>query len=211
MRFMSKQQEGYMRVIYELIVKYGFATNKRIAQELNVAPASVTEMIRKLRKKNWVQVNNHQITFTDKGETYVKDVLSRHRLWETFLLTKLDYPPEDVHQLAVSLEHVSDEDLIQRLNRYLAYPKTCPHGGTIFLNTKENLDSENLWTYDQGIYWIDRILDEENYDHYHHRGLVPGADIQVDKKFSANMQVRLNGKAATLSRTEAENILVLKK
>ena len=208
---MSRQQESYLKVIYDLMLRYGHASNKKIAEDLNVAPASVTEMVRKLKENNWVQVSFHKITLTPEGEARVKNLLDRHRLWETFLLTKLDYPPDLVHDLAESLEHASDSQLIDRLNKYLAYPETCPHGGPIYVNGGCEA-RESLWgKEDQGPFEIVQIIDELNYKHYERRGLLPGAQVELKKKFSENMTVSLEGKKATLSKEEAENILVVKK
>lgn len=207
---MSRQQESYLKVIYDLMLRYGHASNKKIAEDLNVAPASVTEMVRKLKENNWVQVSFHKITLTPEGEARVKNLLDRHRLWETFLLTKLDYPPDLVHDLAESLEHASDSQLIDRLNKYLAYPETCPHGGPIYVNGGCEA-RESLWgKEDQGPFEIVQIIDELNYKHYERRGLLPGAQVELKKKFSENMTVSLEGKKATLSKEEAENILVVK-
>lgn len=207
---MSRQQESYLKVIYDLMLRYGHASNKKIAEDLNVAPASVTEMVRKLKENNWVQVSFHKITLTPEGEARVKNLLDRHRLWETFLLTKLDYPPDLVHDLAESLEHASDSQLIDRLNKYLAYPETCPHGGPIYVNGGREA-RESLWgKEDQGPFEIVQIIDEINYKHYERRGLLPGAQLELKKKFSENMTVSLEGKKATLSKEEAENILVVK-
>lgn len=207
---MSRQQESYLKVIYDLMLRYGHASNKKIAEDLNVAPASVTEMVRKLKENNWVQVSFHKITLTPEGEARVKNLLDRHRLWETFLLTKLDYPPDLVHDLAESLEHASDSQLIDRLNKYLAYPETCPHGGPIYVNGGREA-RESLWgKEDQGPFEIVQIIDELNYKHYERRGLLPGTQLEMKKKFSENMTVSLEGKKATLSKKEAENILVVK-
>lgn len=207
---MSRQQESYLKVIYDLMLRYGHASNKKIAEDLNVAPASVTEMVRKLKENNWVQVSFHKITLTPEGEARVKNLLDRHRLWETFLLTKLDYPPDLVHDLAESLEHASDSQLIDRLNKYLAYPETCPHGGPIYVNGGCEA-RESLWSKeDQGPFKIVQIIDEINYKHYECRGLLPGTQLELKKKFSENMTVSLEGKKATLSKEEAENILVVK-
>ena len=207
---MSRQQESYLKVIYDLMLRYGHASNKKIAEDLNVAPASVTEMVRKLKENKWVQVSFHKITLTPEGEARVKNLLDRHRLWETFLLTKLDYPPDLVHDLAESLEHASDSQLIDRLNKYLAYPETCPHGGPIYVNGGREA-RESLWgKEDQGPFEIVQIIDEINYKHYERRGLLPGAQSELKKKFSENMTVSLEGKKATLSKEEAENILVVK-
>lgn len=207
---MSRKQENYMKAIYDLMIRYGHATNKKISEYLNVAPASVTEMVRKLKKSQLVQVVGHQITLTEEGKEEVEDLLDRHRLWETFLLEKLDYPPELVHGLAEGLEHVSDSQLIDRLNKYLAYPETCPHGGPIFINGSKK-DAKTLWQEEEGTYKIVQIIDENNYSHYCKRGLVPGVKLEIGKKFSENMTVTLEGKTRTLSKSEGENILVIKK
>ncbi|MDO5713531.1 MAG: metal-dependent transcriptional regulator [Tissierellia bacterium] len=134
---MSPHREDYLKMIFELEKHCGYSSNKSISQGLGIAPASVTEMIRKLKDKDLVYSKGQKIYLTEEGNILAKQLLSRHRLWETFLMEKLGYLPSEVHHVAEILEHVTDETLINRLNDFLGKPKYCPHGGVIYKNGGE--------------------------------------------------------------------------
>lgn len=143
---MSPNREDYIKILYQLMEERGHGSNKAISQGLGVAPASVTEMIGKLKNKDLVFAEGQKLFLTEKGLELARDLLSRHRLWETFLMDKLGYLPSEVHSVAEVLEHVTDEQLIDRLNDFLGRPAYCPHGGAIYRNGGEPLKrAKPLW------------------------------------------------------------------
>ena len=109
-------------------------SNQKIADSLGVSRASASEMVRKLIQEGFVLAEGRQLSLSAEGQRIAKRILSRHRLWESFLMTKLEYEEAEVHEQAELLEHISDEKLMERLNAYLQYPKTCPHGAVIYEN-----------------------------------------------------------------------------
>ena len=121
---MTQNREDYIKAIFKIAEREGEASNQRIADSLGVSRASASEMVKKLIQEGFVA----------EGERIAKRILSRHRLWESFLMTKLQYEEAEVHEQAEQLEHISDEKLIERLNAYLHFPKTCPHGAIIYEN-----------------------------------------------------------------------------
>lgn len=134
---MSPNREDYLKMLFKLEQEEGFGCNKDISKGLGVSPASVTEMIRKLKDGGLVRSQGQKLYLTEEGTTLAKDLISRHRLWETFLMDKLGYLPSEVHEAAEILEHVTDETLISRLNEFLGRPEYCPHGGAIYRNGGE--------------------------------------------------------------------------
>ena len=137
---MTNNREDYLKVIFKLNESGNKVNNKLIAQHLNVAPASVSEMLKKLSKEGLIIIHNYNIDLTDKAIAITKDILSKHRLWETFLLTKMNYKWQDVHEQAEKLEHVTDESLKNKLNEFLNFPKYCPHGSIIYENQESEVD-----------------------------------------------------------------------
>lgn len=131
---MTNNREDYLQAIFRLKELGEKVTNKKIAEHLNIAPASVSEMLKKLQAEGLIQLIKNEVLLTEEGERESKRVLSCHRLWETFLLQNLNYNWQDVHEQADLLEHVTNEDLKNHLNRFLNYPKTCPHGSIIYEN-----------------------------------------------------------------------------
>lgn len=131
---MTENREDYLKVIFKLQERSGGATNKEISQWLGITPASVTEMTAKLRKAGMVQSKNGHIGLTEMGLAEAKRILSIHRLWETFLEECLGYSWRDVHACAELLEHVTSDDLMEKLNDFLGRPAHCPHGDVIYIN-----------------------------------------------------------------------------
>lgn len=131
---MNTNREDYLKIIFKLNECELKTTNKMIASSLNVAPASVSEMLKKLTSQGLVVLDNNSVTLSEKGISITKDILSKHRLWETFLLKSLNYNWQDVHEQAELLEHCTSEKLKESLNKFLSYPTHCPHGAIIYEN-----------------------------------------------------------------------------
>ncbi|WP_290033018.1 metal-dependent transcriptional regulator [Ligilactobacillus cholophilus] len=129
---MTPKKEDYLKIIFELGGRKKKVSNKQIAVSLNIAAGSVTEMVRKLVREGLVHHEPYAgISLTSNGVRVAEELIRRHRLWETFLVTKLDYPLQDVHEDAEVLEHATSDKLMDHLDKFLGYPKRCPHGGII--------------------------------------------------------------------------------
>ena len=139
---MSQSIEDYLKGILILKGKREYS-NKNLAETLNVSPASVSEMIRKLEKEGYLIINKKEVTLTERGEIKAKGVIRRHRVWEVFLADKLGYSLEEIHDEAEILEHVTSEKLLRKLEKFLFYPETCPHGGPIIYDYK-NLNPDKI-------------------------------------------------------------------
>lgn len=129
---MTPKKEDYLKIIFELGGREKKVTNKQIAMSLNIAAGSVTEMVRKLVNDKLVHHEPYAgISLTKNGVQIAEELIRRHRLWETFLVTKLKYSLQDVHEDAEILEHATSDKLMDHLDAFLGYPKRCPHGGII--------------------------------------------------------------------------------
>jgi DtxR family Mn-dependent transcriptional regulator len=127
-------EENHLKAIYKL--GGGGAAEKvslkAIAEVLNNNPASVVDMIRKLSDKELVLYDKSKgVRLTEKGNRSALMVVRRHRLWEVFLLEKLGYRWEQIHDIAEQLEHIHDPELADRLDKFLGFPKYDPHGDPI--------------------------------------------------------------------------------
>lgn len=131
---MTQNREDYIKAIFKIAEREREVSNQKIADSLGVSRASASEMVRKLIQEGFVLAEGRQLSLSAEGQRIAKRILSRHRLWESFLMTMLEYEEAEVHEQAELLEHISDEKLMERLNAYLQYPKTCPHGGVIYEN-----------------------------------------------------------------------------
>lgn len=133
---MSKSIEDYLKGIYTLKKKKEYS-NKNLAEYLNISPASVSEMIKKLVNEGYLTIEKKKVKLTEKGSNFALDIIRKHRVWEVFLFEKLGYDKEDVHKEAEILEHVTSNKLLQKLEKFLFYPKECPHGSPIFYDLKD--------------------------------------------------------------------------
>lgn len=128
----SLSEENYLKVIYHLTQDTEKVTPTAIAKALDNNPASVIDMLKKLTEKKLINYDKIKgAKLTASGIKAAMDIVRRHRLWEVFLLDKLGYKWGEVHSLAEQLEHVGDNDLADRLDKFLGHPDYDPHGDPI--------------------------------------------------------------------------------
>ena len=127
-------RDDYILAIYDLIEKKETATNKKIAEILGIKAASVSEMLKKLVEEGEVYTENKSVLLTETGKMRARALLTKHRLWELFLVEYLGYSWKNVHEDAKALEYVTSNGLKDRLNEFLNKPKHCPHGNEIYEN-----------------------------------------------------------------------------
>ncbi|MEP7196677.1 MAG: metal-dependent transcriptional regulator [Saprospiraceae bacterium] len=127
-------EEKYLKAVYKILEKSGesSASTKSIALELGTSSASVTDMLQKLSDKSLLIYEKYYgATLSKDGQKIALDLIRKHRLWEVFLHKQLKFGWDQIHPLAEQLEHVQSEELIQRLDEFLGYPKFDPHGDPI--------------------------------------------------------------------------------
>lgn len=128
----SYTEENYLKTIYHLQKDAIAVSTNDLAATLQTAPASITDMLKKLSSKKLITYKAYYgCKLTTKGKNMALHIIRRHRLWEYFLSQKLGFNWEEVHEVAEELEHVSSEKLIDRLDAFLGFPKTDPHGDPI--------------------------------------------------------------------------------
>jgi DtxR family Mn-dependent transcriptional regulator len=103
-----------------------------IAELTSTKAASVTDMLKKLADKELINYIKYQgVTLTEKGKSTAINIVRKHRLWEVFLVDKLGFKWDEVHDIAEELEHINSEQLVDRLDEFLGHPKSDPHGDPI--------------------------------------------------------------------------------
>ena len=130
---LSSTEENYLKAIYNISEREsGSVTTNNIAHAMQTKAASVTDMIKKLAEKELVDYAKYRgVSLTEKGRSLATQLIRKHRLWETFLVDKLGFDWHEVHELAEELEHIRSNELINRLDAFLNYPKFDPHGDPI--------------------------------------------------------------------------------
>ena len=136
----SQTEENYLKAIFKIAEKQGAAvTTNALAAAMQTTAASVTDMIKRLADKQLVVYEKYRgVTLTDDGSRTATALIRRHRLWEVFLMDKLGFAWDEVHDMAEELEHVPGEALVERLDAFLGHPKFDPHGDPI-------PDAEGRW------------------------------------------------------------------
>jgi len=125
-------EENYLKTIYHCALSSGSASTNQIAAASNTRAASVTDMLKKLADKKLINYTKYQgVTLTDEGEKIALGIIRKHRLWEYFLVEKLNFKWDEVHEVAEELEHISSTELVDRLDKFMEYPKYDPHGDPI--------------------------------------------------------------------------------
>ena len=128
-------EENYLKALMQITLssnqKAAVGTNE-LAMHLQVKPATVNDMLKKLKDKKLVDYKKYgKITLTQKGKSLAVETIRRHRLWETFLFEKLEFTWDEVHEVAEQLEHIQSNKLIDKLDKLLNYPQFDPHGDII--------------------------------------------------------------------------------
>lgn len=217
---LTQSIEDYLKAIYELTSNEGRATTTKLAEYLEVTPASVTGMIKKLSatKPALLEYQKHRgVLLTDYGKKIALEIIRHHRLLEMFLHKILHYPWDEVDEEAHRLEHVISEKFEDRIAEALGHPQYDPHGDPIpnkDLSLPESSDTPLIALREGQVATITRVRDRdpELLRHLKERGIVPGIKIQITgfSEFDSNLSIKLvtNGEAHVLGPRITEQIFV---
>lgn len=131
---LSYTEENYLKALLKISFDIGVekvGTNE-LAHALEVKPATANDMLKKLKEKNLVDYKKYgKINLTSEGRKIAIEIIRKHRLWETFLYQKLEFSWDEVHEVAEQLEHIQSQKLVDKLDKFLAFPEFDPHGDPI--------------------------------------------------------------------------------
>ena len=129
---LTSAEENYIKNIYHLQQQAGCVTTNELAAVLHARPASITDMLKKLKTKKLLNYEPYkEFNLTPHGKKMALNIVRKHRLWEYFLVDKLQFGWDEVHEVAEELEHVTSKKLVEKLDAYLNYPRFDPHGDPI--------------------------------------------------------------------------------
>jgi len=217
LHFANYSEENYLKTLYSLSQKdIKKLNNIALSKALALNPATVLEMVRKLAGKGLVEIAaDKSISLTDKGRRAALLTVRKHRLWEVFLVNKLLYDWDEVHLLAEQLEHIESADLIDRLEAFLGFPATDPHGdpipdrnGKIKLNASVPLASGDIGKTYEVVHFAE--TDDQFLDHLGRLQIRPGVKIRIRDimSYDGTYTVTVKKKEIQLSEKLARNILV---
>jgi DtxR family Mn-dependent transcriptional regulator len=128
----SISEENYIKAIYHLQEGQALVSTNDIAGRMKTKASSVTDMLKKLADKNLAEYIPYKgVRLTDSGVQCANQIIRKHRLWEVFLVEKLNFSWDEVHEIAEQLEHIQSPKLTNELDKFLKYPKHDPHGDPI--------------------------------------------------------------------------------
>jgi len=130
---LSLSEENYLKAIYHLQGEKNITVSTNdLSRFVNNKASSVTDMLKKLSEKSLVIYKKYQgVSLSEDGKRTALKIIRKHRLWEVFLVEKLNFKWNEVHEVAEQLEHINSEKLTDELDKFLEYPKRDPHGDPI--------------------------------------------------------------------------------
>lgn len=216
---LSFAEENYLKAIYHLSSEGQKQVNTNaIAERLETKPASVSDMIRKLSDKGVITHIKYQgVNITEQGKKSALWVIRKHRLWEVFLVEKLNFHWDEVHEIAEQLEHIRSSLLIARLDEFLEFPKFDPHGdpipdadGIISSKPRVILTEQKIGTACELVSLKDTGIPFLNY--LDRIGMTIGTRIEILGliEFDGSVEIKIDGeKNLTISKQVADNLLVI--
>ena len=216
----SFTEENYLKSIFKLSQKTdsGVSTNS-IAEELNTKASSVTDMIKKLSDKKLVNYKKYQgVNLTKKGREIAVSIIRNHRLWEVFLVEKLNFKWDEVHDLAEELEHIKSNKLTDQLEAFLEYPKYDPHGDPIpnkegKIYRHQDITLADLQPGEQGIVVGVKEHSKSYLNYLESTNLVLGTEIKINEivDFDRSMSISVNKSSNVNISHQASKNLIIKK
>ena len=212
-------EENYLKAIFhlELISEKGVATNA-IAEQLATKASSVTDMVKKLSDKGLIEYKKYKgVTLTKEGRKVAANIVRKHRLWEVFLVEKLDFSWDEVHEVAEQLEHIKSPKLVDQLDGFLGFPERDPHGDPIpdkegNINFIEKILLSTLQNNEKGICIGVKNTSPSFLKFLDKRGIILGKKITFLEKeeFDDSLLIKIDTKEISISNKIANNIYIQK-
>ena len=209
-------EENYLKSIYHLSLNSASVSTNQMAAFLSTKASSVTDMLKKLAEKELINYTPYQgVTLTPAGEKIAVNIIRKHRLWEYFLVEKLNFKWDEVHEMAEEMEHISSNELIDRLDKFMGYPKYDPHGDPIpdcngLFKVHDLKMVSSILTGDCGIIFGVRDHSSAFLKYLEKQELTIGKKIKVAEiiEFDQSMVLQLDDKKIQISREVANNLLI---
>ncbi|MGY0391363.1 metal-dependent transcriptional regulator [Bizionia sp. KMM 8389] len=212
---MTLTEENYLKTIYHLSNqgKETVSTNS-LADAMRTKASSATDMIRKLSEKDYANYKKYKgATLTDSGKEIAINIIRKHRLWEVFLVDKLNFSWDEVHDLAEQLEHIKSQKLIDELDAFLGYPTHDPHGdpipdkhGAITFVEKILLSQAKIGLKYSCLGVNDSSSEFLQYLNKNGIGLGVVIEVEHTEPFDKSISIKVNGSQLTVSQSVAKNL-----
>ena len=212
----SLSEENYLKAIFHLADKENTVTINEISKFLDVKMPSVNNMMKKFADRNWVVYESYKpLKITDSGKKQAALIVRKHRLTEMFLVEKMNFGWENVHEIAEQLEHIHSETFFDKMDEILNYPKFDPHGepipdkeGNIIAQDLKKLSECSIGQ--KVIFTAVTITDDDFLTFLNIKNLELGKEIEIleIEKFDKSMTVMISDTSTILSKIVCDKILV---
>jgi DtxR family Mn-dependent transcriptional regulator len=211
-------EENYLKALFHLVDNEGKVTINELSKFLNVKMPSVNNMMKKFAEKKWVIYETYKpLIVTENGKREAALVVRKHRLTEMFLVKKMNFGWENVHEIAEQLEHVHSQIFFDKMDEILDYPKFDPHGEPI-PDKDGNIISQDLQRLSsceagENVTFASVTLSDDAFLTYlNDRKLLLNTKVKIIKieSFDKSMAIEIDGKTEILSKKATEKILVKK-
>jgi DtxR family Mn-dependent transcriptional regulator len=214
----SLTEENYLKAIFHLLDSENQVTVNELSKFLQIKMPSVNSMMKKFADKNWVIYETYKpIRVTELGRKEAAIVVRKHRLTEMFLVEKMGFGWENVHEIAEQLEHVHSEDFFDKMDEILNFPKVDPHGEPIpdkdGIIITQNLKKLSECKINETVILTSVTISTDDFLNYlNQRNLALGAEILIKniEKFDGSMQIDFSDRTEVLSKMVCEKLLVKK-
>lgn len=215
---LSRAEENYLKTIYHIAEPDVAVSTRLLANHVQAKDSSVTDMLKKLSKKQLIHYEKYKgVSLTDFGKQAAIEVIRRHRLWEVFLVEKLRFRWDEVHDLAEQLEHIQSRELTNRLEEYLEYPELDPHGDPIPNREGQVVDKPHLklsQVHSHHRLTIVRVKDDSAHflSYLNSKGIGIGDCIHIVQRevYDGSIQLKFSdGRLVHISSKVSDNILVI--
>lgn len=214
----SLTEENYLKAIFHLLDSENQVTVNELSKFLQIKMPSVNSMMKKFADKNWVIYETYKpIRVTELGRKEAAIVVRKHRLTEMFLVEKMGFGWENVHEIAEQLEHVHSEDFFDKMDEILNFPKVDPHGEPIpdkdGIIITQNLKKLSECKINETVILTSVTISTDDFLNYlNQRNLALGAEILIKniEKFDGSMQIEFSDRTEVLSKMVCEKLLVKK-
>jgi DtxR family Mn-dependent transcriptional regulator len=213
----TSSEENYLKAIYHLglLAEKGVSTNA-IAKKSDTKASSVTDMVKKLAEKKVLIYQKYQgVNLTDEGKKIAALIIRKHRLWEVFLVEKLNFNWDEVHDVAEQLEHIRSPKLIDEIDALLGFPTVDPHGdpipdkeGKITIRKKIKLSA--LKENEETVLLAVKDSSDDFLRYLNKKNIAIGNTVKVlhIEPFDNSVLVQINGVELLITNEVAENLLV---
>jgi DtxR family transcriptional regulator, Mn-dependent transcriptional regulator len=214
---LTNTEENYIKAIFHLSIDNKTVKTNAISDVMKTKPASVSDMLKKLSEKSYIHYEKYQgVSLTKKGKIEALQVVRKHRLWEVFLVDKLNFNWDEVHDIAEQLEHIQSKLLIERLDSFLGFPSSDPHGDPIPNAKGEMPLLKQMPLSEIEIGTSCKVLGMKEHSaaflqYLDKLGISIGVNLQVIDRvlFDASMEIKLNTKKTlVISNEVSKNVLV---